>query len=53
MNGYMNKYSDFHEIMNKEEMEAKVEEYEFNSSLPRDFFNATQDPNNIVWKINN
>ncbi len=53
MDGYINKYQDFHEIMNREEMEMEdmdnnLETYD----LPKDFLNSSQDPNNIVWKIN-
>ena len=53
MNGYINKYQDFHEVMNKEEMEEAVADNNLlDYDLPKDFLNTSQDPNNIVWKIN-
>ena len=53
MNGYINKYQDFHEIMNQEEMEKEDTDNHLESyDLPKDFLNSSQDPNNIVWKIN-
>jgi len=53
MEGYMNKYQDFHEIMNQEEMEKEDTDNHLASyDLPQDFLNSSTDPNNIVWKIN-
>ena len=52
MNGYINKYQDFHEVMNKEEMEEAVDNNLLDYDLPKDFLNSSQDPNSIVWKIN-
>ena len=53
MDGYINKYQDFHEIMNMEEMEQEDTDNDLQSfDLPKDFLNSSQDPNNIVWKIN-
>jgi len=53
MDGYINKYQDFHEIMNMEEMEQEDASNHLESyDLPEDFLNSSQDPNNIVWKIN-
>ena len=48
---HINTYTDFHEIMNRDYQEPKSQENDLYSyDLPR---NLLQDPNDIVWKINN
>ena len=54
MNGYINKYQDFHTIMNRQENEEKEDQDNnlLNYDLPQDFLGTSRDPDNIVWKIN-